>query len=50
MIGISIFVSVYLRIKKRRKQKYGAEPWKQMNLISDLQEFMENDEDEDEQE
>lgn len=46
MIGISIFVNVYLRIKRKRKLKYGVELWKQMKVTSDLQESDEKDEDE----
>lgn len=48
MTGISISVNVSLKIKKPRKQKYGVALWRLMNLISDRQEFVENDEDEQE--
>ena len=46
MIGICISVSVYLRIKNKKKQKYGLEPLKQMRATSDQQEWDERDEDE----
>jgi hypothetical protein len=38
MIGISISVDVYLKIKNKKKVKYGLELLKQMKATSDPQE------------